>query len=1570
MTRRTNDFQTIRSEGGLLPPDLLRRVLDPKEKLDGTRPEDYGLPQGERLHEVITQSWSRLRKHWAEFRLVVDKLPQVEPGTGLTNDKWSLPLLRELGFGLLPTSAGPEVNGRGYAINRFFGPVPIHLVGCGLSLDRRAAGVRGAAALNPHGLVQDFLNRSSGHLWAIVSNGLRLRVLRDSQTLSRQSFLEFDLEAMLDGEVYSDFVLLWLIAHATRFAPREGERPESCWLEHWTKIAVEQGVTVLKELGEEVEEALKILGEGFTSHPKNVGVRDALRTGQVTPTEFHGQLLRVVYRLIFLFVAEDRTLDSLPLLHPRDGSESARLARGRYAAHYSTGRLRDLAGKIKGSRHGDLWQQFLLVVRALSGDPSVAKICEHLALPALGSFLWDPSSTAALNAAQLTNHDFLEALRHLAFTHQGKVLRPVDYRNLGAEELGGVYESLLALTPEISADGARFTFAEFAGNERKTSGSYYTPDSLVQCLLDSALDPVVEETIKGKTSVEAEKAILALKVCDPAVGSGHFLVGAAHRLARHLARVRALTQGESEPSPLLYQHALRDVIGRCLYGVDLNPMAAELCRVSLWLEALEPGKPLSFLDHHIRVGNSLLGATPELIAAGLPDEAFTAIEGDDQKVCAGLKKQNRQEREGQRDMAHLMVAEPKAERNSIEERVRGIDETPDHTICEIQRKAEQFRRLVVSPEYQHAQQVADTWSAAFVWKKQASPVFEAITTDTIRCLEADPKALTLAQRAEVERLSARYQFFHWHLAFPEVFAKGGFDCVLGNPPWERVKMQEREWFAASHPQISEAQTGAIRARLIERLAQSEPAAYAAFKDATRQAQAETSFVTYSGRFPLGAVGDTNTYPLFIEGGMSLISASGRVGLIVKTGILADYSFRKFFSHLVETGRFVSGFDFSNRKLIFPAVVANERFTLLTLAGAGSERLRVSILNEEVTDLRKPGRIWELDRDKIALINPNTKTCPLFQNADDAKLVSHIYELVPVLMKEADKKKGNPWGVLYFTMFHMTNDSGLFRDMEALQQISTDAPSPRWTTTEGRFLSVLEGKLFDLFDHRHGNFQDIPRADRFGIKAEPNHPTIHEKSNPACQCLPRYWVGERQIQEFYTERLGFEPGGVLAFRDVCRTHTDYRTVRAAICPALGAGNKAPLLLFPGTEKNAHAVNSLLLCSNLDAFALDYVARQKFAGGSLNKYILIQLPCIPPFIHAQPCKWRSLTETLKDWLIPRILELTYTAWDLEAFARDCGWSGPPFRWNEERRILLRCELDAAFFHLYLPAETNGDWCAASAETAEGLARLKASFPTPRDAVAYIMNTFPIVRRKDEEKYNGDYHTKRVILEIYDAMAEAIRTGKPYQTRLDPPPADPRCCHPKLKMGILAYGSLITDPGDEISPKIMMRIQTQTPFPVEYGRFSQTRGGAPTLVPHPNGAPVCGEIFILDESVSSDYARDMLWRRERQKAGSGEQYAEGTSSHSVLVRTITAHPCVATVHYTDFRSEGKLTQPSALDLAQQAIQSVKKADSGKDGITYLINAMSAGIITPLTESYIAEILRLTNTASLSEALKAAQA
>ena len=1419
MARRRNsqEFQTIRSEGGLLPPDLLRRLIDPRSKLPGVRSEDYALAARERLNEVITQSWNRLHRHWSEFRAAAANLSAGEAGTGLTNDRWSLPLLRELGFGLLPATAGPEVGGRTYAIRRFFGPTPVHLLGCGLSLDRRAAGQRGAASANPHGLVQEFLNRSDAHLWAIVSNGLRLRILRDNQALSRQSWLEFDLEAMFSGEVYSDFVLLWLVAHATRFAPRDGDRPETCWLERWTREADSQGARALGELRGSVERALEILGAGFTGHPKNAVLREALRTGEIGLDDFHGQLLRIVYRLIFLFVAEDRLLDGQPLLHPRDDSDAARIARERYAAHYGAGRLRDLAGRIKGSRHGDLWRQFQLPVGALSGDPAFETARHALALPALGSFLWDPASTAALNDAELTNYDFLESLRRLAFIRQGRVLRPVDYRNLGAEELGGVYESLLGLTPQLGGDGTRFTFAEFAGNVRKTSGSYYTPDELVQCLLDTALDPVVEAAIRDKTGAEAERAILDLKVCDPAVGSGHFLVGAAHRLARHLARVRAHAAGDSEPSPLLHQHALRDVIGRCLYGVDMNPMAAELCRVSLWLEALEPGKPLSFLDHHIRVGNSLLGATPALIEAGLPDEAFKPIQGDDAKVCSGLRRKNRVEREDVQHVMDLMVAEPRPEYGSIASLSRDIDESPDDTLDEVRRKEARFQRLIVSPKYRQRRRVADAWCAAFVWPKRAGddPAL-CITTRTVRRLQADldldlgfgagagagldpgtdldsgADALSPAQRREVERLARRYRFFHWDLAFPEVFENGGFDCVLGNPPWERVKLQEKEWFSERKPEIADAPTAAARKRMIQALKTDDFPLYRRFLDDLRESEGWSHLMRNTGRYPLCGRGDINLYAVFAEAMWNVVNEHGLAGCVLPTGIATDDTTKLFFQDVVKSKSLASVFDFENRSRLFPDVDSRMKFCLFTAgngqrpvtdrrpatsqrpaSGSGQQPTtggaEFVFFAHAVEELRDPERRFTLSPEDIALLNPNTRTCPIFRSRKDAELTKAIYRRVPVLVREArdGRPAENPWGIQFNRMFDMSNDSHLFRTREQLEAEGWELDGNVFRRDGAEHLPLYEAKMTQMYNHRAADVVVSDRARQRKAQPAPLDDTV--LADPHRSAVPLYWIDERRCSDALDGL--WDRDWLLGFTNVT-SPTNERTMNPVIFSRAGVGNSMPVLLGP-----EHALDFRILYANLCSFVFDYAVRQNIGGVNLNFYLVNQLPVLPPKMAGETCPWDS-SRTNGSWVTDRVLELTYTAWDLEPFANDCGYQGPPFRWNQDRRFLLRCELDAAFFHLYLPADEQGGWSPARRsdgcpqdETPEQLAELRHHFPKPRGAVADIMDTFPIVRRKDEEKFN-EYRTKRVVLDIYDSIQVSITTKETYRSVLDLQPTEFSC------------------------------------------------------------------------------------------------------------------------------------------------------------------------------------------------------
>ena len=377
--------------------------------------------------------------------------------------------------------------------------------------------------------MQEFLNRSDSHLWALLTNGLVLRVLRDNASLTRQAYLEFDLEAMFDGELYSDFVILWLACHRTRF---EGDPQEKCILEQWSQEAAATGTRALDRLRDGVETAITSLGEGFLAHRSNADLRTRLTTGDLTTEEYQRQLLRVVYRLLFLLVAEARDL-----LHAAGTNE---VARARYRDFYSVSRIAAVARVRRGTSHDDLWDGLRVTMTALHHDGAPV-----IGLSPLGSLLWSPEAIDGLADARLDNRHMLDAVRALTLVRatESKSARSVDYRNLGAEELGSVYESLLELHAEVDVQARTFELGTAAGHERKTTGSYYTPSSLINELLDSALDPVLDEAAR---SPDPEAAILGLSVLDPACGSGHFLIAAAHRIARRLASVRS---GGIEPAP-------------------------------------------------------------------------------------------------------------------------------------------------------------------------------------------------------------------------------------------------------------------------------------------------------------------------------------------------------------------------------------------------------------------------------------------------------------------------------------------------------------------------------------------------------------------------------------------------------------------------------------------------------------------------------------------------------------------------------------------------------------------------------------------------------------------------------------------------------------------------------------------------------------------------------------------------------------------------------------------------------------------------------------------------------------
>ncbi|MFZ4647741.1 MAG: Eco57I restriction-modification methylase domain-containing protein, partial [Gemmataceae bacterium] len=683
----------------------------------------------------------------------------------------------------------------------------------------------------------------------LVSNGLQLRLLRDNVRIVRQAYLEFDLEAIFDGEHYATFAILFRMLHATRFVPQgDSTDPAHCLFEQAAAHASSTAIRAMETLRGNIEKALRELGGGFLHHAP---LRQKLRDGTLSRRAYHQQLVRMLYRFLFLFIAEDREL-----LHPEETDPATA---DLYKRTYSMNRVRALAIAIKGAEnHHDIYESTRLVLRLLGGTEP----CPILGLVPLGS-LFRADLTPDLNDAPLPNKDYLAAIRALVTTTDAThTRRTVDLSHLGAEEIGSVYERLLEIEPVITWDPPRFDTPSTAGNERKITGSYYTPDSLVQTVLDSALEPVVDKVLAeaGSVMVARENALLNLRICDPACGSGHFLVAAARRLALRLARVRAL---DHEPSPPEVRAALRAVVSRCIFGVDLNPMAVELCQFALWLEAMSPGKPLGFLRHHIRMGNSLMGATPDLVEAGIPDDAFDVIEGDDKKYAASMKRINKEELKEQGD---LYGGNPLAmDYAEYLRRVRALDLAPDETLGQIAAKSTEFDELTNSEvTYRQTTLKYDLWCAAFVQHKVPTD-HGGLTQSILKRVSNNPNDLAPQIYAEVRRLANAYHFFHWDVMFPTVFEKGGFDCVLGNPPWERVKLQEQEYFAASgRIDIAEARNASVRKKLIEALALEDPRAYATFMEARRAAEAESHFARHSQKFPLCGRGDVNTYALFAE----------------------------------------------------------------------------------------------------------------------------------------------------------------------------------------------------------------------------------------------------------------------------------------------------------------------------------------------------------------------------------------------------------------------------------------------------------------------------------------------------------------------------------------------------------------------------------------------------------------------------------------------------------------------------------------------------------------------------------
>ncbi|MFE4588875.1 Eco57I restriction-modification methylase domain-containing protein [Streptomyces laurentii] len=1349
-TNRNQVFTAVHTVGALLPADMLVRISEAKSSKDlrGLAPADYRIAGSRSVRDEAERHWDNLKSLWRELR---EKLP-AEPeasvradSTGYARGNWVEPLFEALGFGRL-SPVGPDGivasdGSRTWAVSHRRDNTLVHITAWDTKFDKR----QGAGVAAPQSLLQEALNRTDPHIWALLTNGRKVRLLRDSNALATTSYVEFDLEAIFDGELFSEFVLLYRLLHASRFGSPDGAATQwNCWLEVWRDAAIRLGARFLDDISEGVRQALKELGTGFLKHPANTALRDGLKADA-----YHAALLRLVYRLLFVFVAEDRDA-----LHPE---ETAPDARQRYAAYFSTSRLREHSRRRRGTSHTDRYQALTLVLDALGDEAGRPE----LGLPGLGGLFDVTDADAPLRGMSLSNEHLLAAIRHLSVvrdTEAGR-WRKVDYRTLDAEELGAIYESLLALVPKYSAQNRSFELVVRAGNERKKTGSYYTPSSLVDVLLDSTLDPVIDKAQERgerraaearQTGAEAAETIIAelltLTVCDPACGSGHFLVAAARRIAKRVAAVRHNTP---EPTPESVRHALHEVVAKCVYGVDLNPMAVELAKVSLWMEALEPGKALGFLDAHVKLGNGLIGATPALLRGGIPEEAFKAVEGDDAAVARRWQRENKEQHKGVFTLdaeADALVSVTNAKFAS--ELRTLVDSSPTEKLGQVRALAERYHRWEQSPEYTNALKIADAWCAAFMWEKTdtaPAPVTQGVFK-SLQSAEGEGAGALEETHREIGRLSEEYRFFHWHLEFPEIFNvpedpaaegvdpvtgwAGGFSCVLGNPPWDKVDFKDQEYFSVVEPSLARI-SGTARRTAIARWSSEHPEEGERYRAARRRVRSTFLYFGQSGAFPLVGRGLTvkgvnflQTDQLFTERFVSITAPVGRCGSVVPTQIATGASAQFLFQDLTNRGGVRHLYDFENgkREKLFPAVDSRYQFSLVSLTGRGltEPSAQFAFFLGHPDELAEGGAAFALSPEEISLINPNTGTLPVFRTRRDADLMIDIYSKSPVL-RNRTHPAGNPWGLDFKRLFDMTDDSDLFHRREALENEGWHLEGNTFIRGTERMLALHEGRMGHQFTHR------------FADSASSAEPTQKDLDNPDFVTLPEYWVEESALHERMERRKLKPASALLGHRRVARG-TDERTSIAAIIP-WGPASYG-WIISAGPE-----INHLpLLAAIYNSFVFDFALRNSLTQPSVPQGVSEQLPAPTP----------NTITPFAPFITARVLELTYTAKDIEGFARDLGDTEAPFRWDESRRQVIRAELDALLFHLYGVSREDADYILESFQTENGG-----------------------LKNNEIGKY-GEYRTKRLVLAEYDRMAEAGLTmetplidGKNYTSTLTPPP-----------------------------------------------------------------------------------------------------------------------------------------------------------------------------------------------------------
>jgi hypothetical protein len=1227
--------------------------------------------------------------------------------------------------------------------------------------------------------------------WGILTNGRHWRLYYQGARSRSEEFLEIDLA---------------VISEAQGVAP-DLFSPEPKRYAHWLRVfylmfrrdaflrvldgnrsfhdfALSEGrlweARVASSLSKEVFEQV------FPALARALAANDKLARKPLTPAyleEVRVAALTLLYRLLFILYAEDRRL--LPVHHKDYEGYSLAGVRNAVKTLIDAGRR---PSRRVGQHHVVVQQLFEAIH---DGD-------EDLGLPPYNGGLFDRRAHPILARVVIPDSEFAPILDALSRRTENGARKWINYRDLSVQQLGSIYERLLEHNLVLDGDELAVRPNPFA---RKTSGSYYTHDDLVGLIIEQGVGPLLDErwqefanlaeALRASRRPKAEKleelqrldpatAFLELRVCDPAMGSGHFLVSLVDYLAdRALQAIAdaeaAVTWADAEQpyhSPLAarietirahirreaetHKWTVRDehlddrqivrrmILKRVIYGVDKNPMAVELAKVSLWLHTFTVGAPLSFLDHHLRCGDSLFGEWVGPAMREVAERYGLLINPYLAKAQQTVKGMERIEALTDADIAEVRDStaafqsvtedtEPMRRFLDFRHSLRWLGHnnlngraTPSELLAILDGSfGDPFQVIDGEIELVNGEDAEEDTASLF-------PETTATQLDLARQspLDRETRRQAKAMLAEARRIAARERFLHWQVAFPGVWRewesttpRGGFDAVIGNPPWDRIKLQEVEWFAARRPEIARAIHAAERGRLIEALKQGGDPLHNEYEMARDQAERMGAVARNCGDYPLLSGGDINLYALFVERALQLLHPRGVAGLLVPSGIASDLSTSRFFRSITDENRLSTLFDFRNKRstgeLYFPDVYYRFKFCIF-VAGGRERQFSHALCGFQLLDLSEigdPDRTVPLKGIDFSNVNPNTGTAPIFRHRRDAKITAEIHERVPVLVDRRHEPPRVTWPLRYTRMFDMANDSGLFRTKKQLDEDGY-YPVTRNRLKKGdlEYLPLYEGKMVQAFDHRAADI--VIAGDNLFRPGQTDVVSEEEHQDPSFLPNPRYFV-DRALCQW--------PAGLnwtLAFKDVTSV-TNARTMIAALIPYCGAGHTLPVFFpdFADDNEIRDAVAEYIryapcLCANLNSFVFDYLARQKVQGNHLTWFILEQLPLLPAKAYERKLRHLRAIEIISR----EVLHLTYTADDMAPFARDMGFNGPPFRWDEEDRRHRRARLDAIYFHLY------------------GI---------DRDDAAYILDTFPIVRREDEARF-GCYLTKELILAYMNAVA----------------------------------------------------------------------------------------------------------------------------------------------------------------------------------------------------------------------------